>query len=67
MDSRFLTTGQIAEALDVDRDAVAYAVRKLHLNTVGRVGITRIFEPSAIDAVRTFLASKRRRFPEVER
>ena len=66
MDNRFLD-GPDSRSADVDRDAVAYAVRKLHLNTVGRVGITRIFEPSAIDAVRTFLASKRRRFPEVER
>jgi hypothetical protein len=60
----FVTTGKIAtelrgEGLDVDRDQVCYAVRKLRLEPVGVAGPARVFPQSAVGAVRDFLASKR--------
>jgi len=55
------TTGQIAEVTGEDRDRVSYAIRKAGVEPVGRAGIVRLFPPSAIEIVRTFLNAKRKR------
>ena len=55
----FLTTGQIAKRLNTDRDSVSYALRKTSVEPVGRAGITRVYQESAVEAVRTFLKQKR--------
>lgn len=54
------TTGDIAHKLEADRDAVAYALRKSHVEPIGRAGLVRLFPDSALDTVRDFLQSKRR-------
>lgn len=59
-----ITTGVIAERIGVDRDEVAYALRKAKVAPIGRAGIVRLFEPEAIEIVKQTLASKRKRFVE---
>lgn len=54
----FLTTGKIAERLNVDRDKVSYALRKLGIRPAGVAGPARIFPDSALVAVKTFLNTK---------
>lgn len=56
-----ITTGVIAEKLGVDRDEVAYALRKGKVKPIGRAGIVRLYGPETIDVVKMVLASKRRR------
>ena len=56
----FETTGSIARKLGVDRDVVNYMLRKGNVDPIGRAGIVRLFEPSAVDVVRKMLASKRK-------
>jgi len=63
----FLTIGDIAKKLDIDRDAVAYAVRKTNIEPVGRAGIVRLFSGTAVVTVRTFIATKRPSRRSVER
>jgi len=58
----FITTGVIAERLGVDRDEVAYALRKGRVTPIGRAGIVRLYGPESIDVVKKIIASKRRRF-----
>ena len=53
--TNFLTTGTIAGKLNVDRDKVSYALRKLALKPVGVAGIARVFPENAVAAVKTFL------------
>ena len=55
-----LTTGEIAKLLNVDRDAVAYALRKLRVKPEGRAGHVRVFAETAVPAVQSFLKSKRK-------
>lgn len=57
----FLTTGKIAKQLDVDRDAVAYALRKLRISPIGRAGLARIYDKTCIAAIETFLNNKHRK------
>lgn len=52
----FVTSGQIAQEMNEDRDRVAYALRKTGTEPIGRAGIVRLFAPSAVDIVRKFLA-----------
>lgn len=52
---KLLTSGQIAARLDVHRDMVAYALRRLDISPIGRAGQVRVFPPSAIGDVKTFL------------
>lgn len=56
-----LTTGTIAQQLNVDRDKVSYAVRKLAIEPVGLAGQVRIFPKSAPSAVKKFLNDKRKK------
>jgi nitrogen fixation protein FixH len=58
---KIFTCGQIAKMLNVDRDAVAYALRKANIKPVARAGITRIFRESTIEEVRRFLARKNKK------
>jgi len=60
-----ITTGVIAERLGVDRDEVAYALRKGKVAPIGRAGIVRLFDSEAIVVVQKVLASKRRRLADV--
>jgi hypothetical protein len=55
-----LSTGQIAEQIGEDRDAVSYAIRKAGVQPVGRAGLVRLFPQSAVETIRTFLATRRR-------
>ena len=57
---RLLTTGEVARKLNVDRDAVSYALRKLRIKPEGRAGQVRVFAETAIPAVKSFLQSKRK-------
>jgi hypothetical protein len=50
-----LTTGQIAEQVNEDRDRVSYAIRKTGIKPVGRAGLVRLFPQSAVNTVREFL------------
>jgi hypothetical protein len=50
-----LSTGQIAEQINEDRDRVSYAIRKTGVKPIGRAGIVRLFPESAVGAVREFL------------
>lgn len=51
----FLTTGEIAKRLDVDRDVVSYALRKLRIKPKGRAGHVRIFSEKALKVVKEFV------------
>lgn len=53
-----LTTGKIAKQLNVDRDMVSYALRKLKIKPNSRAGQVRIFSESALVAVKKFLNSR---------
>lgn len=53
-----LTTGEIAKQLNVDRDMVSYALRKLKIKPNSRAGQVRIFSESALVAVKEFLNSR---------
>ena len=55
----FLTTGDIATKLDVDRDVVNYALRKAKVKPIGMAGIVRLFPTSALDTVKSFLDFKK--------
>ena len=55
----FLTVGDIAQRLKVDRDKVSYAVRKANIEPVGRAGIVRLFSGNAVEMVKKFIDSKR--------
>ncbi len=57
----FVTSGQIAQEMNEDRDRVSYALRKTGAEPIGRAGIVRLFAPSAVDAVREFLQGKGQR------
>ena len=67
----FLTLGTITEevqrAMDrpVERDAVAYAIRKARVEPIGHAGIVRLFTPDAVDKVCQFLNGKRQRQAKV--
>lgn len=54
----FLTTGEIAKRLNVDRDAVSYALRKTKVKPVGWAGQVRVFPATALATVENFLKSK---------
>jgi hypothetical protein len=53
-----LSTGQIAEQVNEDRDRVSYAIWKTGLKPVGRVGLVCLFPESAVSTVREFLTSQ---------
>lgn len=55
-----LTTGQIAEQVNEDRDRVSYAIRKAGIKPIGRAGLVRLFPQSAVSAVREFIELRRR-------
>jgi hypothetical protein len=54
----YLTSGQIAKQLGIDRDAVAHALRKLQINPVAHAGIVRLFPKRTASRVRDFLGAK---------
>jgi hypothetical protein len=56
----FLTVGDIAKELDIDRDAASYAIRKANIQPVGRAGIVRLFSDSTVEIVKNFINSKKR-------
>lgn len=51
----FVTTGDIAEKLKVDRDRVSYAVRKLKIEPIGRAGIANLYSFDIVPKIRKFL------------
>ena len=56
----FLTTGEIAKRLNVDRDTVSYALRKLKIKPKGRAGQVRVFPESAFKVAKEFLRTNRK-------
>ena len=56
---KLLTTGEIAKQLNVDRDTVSYALRKLKIKPSSRAGQVRIFSENALVAVKKFLNSRK--------
>ena len=55
-----LTTGQVANLLNTDRDAVAYAIRRCKIKPIGRAGHARVFSQSILKQVKVFLKTKRK-------
>ncbi|MBW8042321.1 MAG: helix-turn-helix domain-containing protein [Planctomycetes bacterium] len=55
---KLLTTGEIAKQLNVDRDCVSYALRKIAIVPSGIAGQTRVFSESAVALVKEFLKRK---------
>jgi len=55
------STGQIADALGEDRDRVSYAIRKMGVKPLGRVGPVRVFPQSVMVRVKAFLAARPRK------
>ena len=51
----FLTVGDIVDKLDVDRDVVAYALRKTKVKPLGFAGHTRLLPKSSLATVKRFL------------
>ena len=51
--SQLLTVGQIADDLNRPSTRVAYAIDKLRIKPVRRVGIIRLFGADAIDQIRS--------------
>ena len=52
---KLLTTGEIAKQLNVDRDKVSYALRKLGIEPSGTAGNTRVFSETALTEIEEFL------------
>jgi len=50
-----LSSGQIAQQVNEDRDRVSYAIRKAGIKPIGHAGLVRLFPQSAVDTVREFL------------
>ncbi len=63
----FVTVGDIARKLDVDRDAVSYAIRKMKIKPVGCAGIVRLFSGTALATVRKYISSGRGKRKEMVR
>ena len=63
----FVTVGDISRRLDVDRDAVSYAIRKMKIEPVGRAGIVRLFPGTVLANVRKYINSGRRNRKEMLR
>ena len=63
----FPTIGTITQELEkslgrrVEPNEVAYAIRRLRVQPIGRAGIVRLFPESAVTAVKRFLETKRGR------
>ena len=55
-----LTTGVIAKRLNVDRDVVSYALRKMKIKPKSRAGQVRVFPESALEVVKEFLRTNRK-------
>lgn len=53
-----ITSGAIAKQLNVDRDKVSYALRKLAVRPVGRAGHVRVFPYNTPQRVKNFLNKK---------
>lgn len=56
----FLTTGEIARRLNLDRDTVSYALRKMKIKPKGRAGQVRVFPESALRIVKEFIKKSRK-------
>jgi len=54
----FLTVSDISRILEVDRDAVAYAIRKAQIEPMGRAGLVKLFPTTTLDTVRAFIKKK---------
>lgn len=60
-----LSIGQIKDEIEraigqpVDRDAVAYAIRKVNVQPVQRAGLVRLFRPETVATVCEFIQARR--------
>ena len=57
---KLLTTGEIAKQLNVDRDTVSYALRKMKIKPKGRAGQVRVFSENVLKVVKEFLKRNRK-------
>lgn len=55
---KLLTTGEIAKQLNVDRDRVSYALRKLDITPSGMAGNTRVYPETTLAVIGKFLNTK---------
>ena len=55
-----LSTGEIAQRLNIDRDKVSYAIRKLALQPASVAGQIRIFSENTLPVIKVFLDRKAR-------
>lgn len=61
--SAFLTTGDIARKLGLDRDKVVYVIRKLGIEAVQRAGMVNLYTDEVIKPIREFLRNQEPRKP----
>jgi hypothetical protein len=54
------TIGVLAEEVGAPLSQVSYTLRKLRIHPIGRAGIYRLFDRSAVEAVRAELKETRR-------
>lgn len=59
--SDLITSGVIADRLGIPPNKAAYLLRSLNIRPVGRAGICRVFDPSAVDRVRKAIEGSARR------
>ena len=55
----FLTTGDISNRLNVDRDIACYVLRKTRVQPVGRAGQVRLFSSTALKIVEHHLENRK--------
>lgn len=61
----FVTSGSIAEQLGVDRDRVAYLLRKARVKPLGRAGIVKVYPEKTVEIVADLLQQSQANHPPV--
>jgi len=61
----FVTSGSIAERLGVDRDKVAYLLRKANVKPLGRAGIVKVYSEATVETVAELLRQSERNHPPI--
>ena len=62
----FVTSGSIAEQLGVDRDKVAYVLRKAKVKPLGRAGIVKVYSETTVDTVAELLRQSEADHPPIQ-
>jgi DNA-binding transcriptional regulator LsrR (DeoR family) len=61
----FVTSGSIAERLGVDRDKVAYLLRKANVKPLGRAGLVKVYPEATVDTVAELLRQSEANHPRI--